>query len=270
MLEKRYQPQKIEKRLYCAWERGGYFTPKIIKNQKPFTIIMPPPNANAPLHIGHAVFVTVEDILIRYHRMLGQPSLWLPGADHAGILTQVVFERKLAQQGKTRYDLGREKFFTAIMKFTLKNKKVMENQLRTLGASCDWTRNAFTLDPKFSRPIYTVFKKLYDQKLIYRDERMINWCPRCQTALSDLEVEHQEIKSKLWYLRYPLQTRNQFITVATTRPETMLGDTAVAVHPQDKRYQKLIGKMVVLPLMGKFLLLLIQPLILSLAPALSK
>lgn len=251
-MEKAYNPQKVEGKIYRFWEKGSWFTPKIKPKKKPFTIIMPPPNANAPLHVGHAMFVTIEDILIRFHRMLGQPTLWLPGADHAGILTQVVFERKLAKEEKTRHDLGRKKFFTEIMKFTLNNKKVMENQLRALGASCDWTRNSFTLDPKFDEPIYTIFKKLYDQGLIYRDERMINWCPRCQTALSELEVEHKETKSKLWYIRYPLKSgKKRFITVATTRPETMLGDTAVAVSPQDKRYKNLIGKTAILPLMNR-------------------
>ncbi len=250
-MDKTYQPQKVENRIYSLWEKGGYFTPKIDKTKKPFTIIMPPPNANAPLHIGHGLVITLEDIMIRYHRMKGNPTLWLPGADHAGILTQVTFERKLAEKGKTRYDLGRKEFFSTMMKFTLKNKKTMEDQTRALGASCDWTRNSFTLDPEFDEPIYTIFKKLYDQKLIYRDERMINWCSRCQTALSDLEVIRKETKSKLWLIRYPLQFRNQFITVATTRPETMLGDTAVAVNPKDKRYKDLIGRAAILPLMHR-------------------
>lgn len=250
-MEKRYNPQKVEEKIYKFWEKKGYFTPKIIRGKKPFTLIMPPPNANAPLHVGHGLVVTIEDIMVRYHRMLGQPTLYLPGADHAGILTQVTFERKLASEGKTRHDLGRNKFFAEIMKFTLTNKKTMENQVRALGTSCDWTRNSFTLDPKFEEPIYTVFKKLYSQKLIYRDERMINWCPRCETALSDLEVEHKETKSRLWHIRYPLQSGKKFITVATTRPETMLGDTAVAVNPKDKRYKNLAGKTVILPLMNR-------------------
>lgn len=250
-MEKRYNPQKVEDKIYKFWEKGGWFTPKIIQGKKPFTLIMPPPNANAPLHVGHSLVVTVEDVMVRYHRMLGQPTLYLPGADHAGILTQVTFERKLASEGKTRHDLGRNKFFAEIMKFTLTNKKTMESQVRALGTSCDWTRNSFTLDPKFDEPIYTVFKKLYSQKLIYRDERMINWCPRCETALSDLEVEHKETKTRLWHIRYPLQSGKKFITVATTRPETMLGDTAVAVNPKDKRYKNLTGKTAILPLMNR-------------------
>ncbi|HUS59759.1 MAG TPA: valine--tRNA ligase [Nevskiaceae bacterium] len=250
-MEKTYQPQKVEEKIYKFWEKGGYFTPKIIRGKKPFTIIMPPPNANAPLHVGHGLVITLQDIMIRRHRMLGQPTLWLPGADHAGILTQVTFERKLAEKNQTRYDLGRRKFFAEILKFTLANKKTLENQIRALGASCDWTRNSFTLDSKFDKPIYTVFKKLYRQKLIYRNERMVNWCSRCQTALSDLEVEHKETETKLWYLRYPLKTSGKFIVVATTRPETMLGDTAVAVNSQDKRFKNLIGKTAILPLMNR-------------------
>ncbi|MBM4402242.1 MAG: valine--tRNA ligase, partial [Candidatus Cloacimonetes bacterium] len=264
-IPKRPNFDAYEPRIYQMWEKAGYFIPRPplaardkLPKKRPFTIIMPPPNANAPLHIGHALFVTIEDILIRYHRMLGEESLWLPGADHAGILTQVVFERKLESEGKTRYDLGREKFFAECMKFTLKNKKIMENQLRALGASCDWTRNFFTLDAKFDSLIYETFKKLYDDGLIYRGKRMINWCPRCQTALSDLEVEHSERIAKLYSIRYPLKLKTEnsklktdYITVATTRPETMLGDTAVAVNPKDKRYKNLIGKVVNLPLVDR-------------------
>lgn len=251
-MEKTYQPQKVEKKIYAFWEKGGFFNPKINKKKKPFTIIMPPPNANAPIHVGFGVNVSVEDLMIRYHRMNGQPTLWLPGADHAGILTQVVYERKLAEKGKNRHNLGRKKFFKEVMKFTLNNKKIMQAQIKALGASCDWTRDCFTLDPKFDEPIYTLFKKLFNDGLIYRNERMVNWCPRCQTALSELEVIHKETQSKLWYLRYPFKSENKkFITVATTRPETMLGDTAVAVNPKDKRYQNLIGKSVILPLMNR-------------------
>jgi valyl-tRNA synthetase len=245
-MEKVYQPQKYEEKIYHLWEKKGYFTPTVDKKKKPFCIIMPPPNANAPLHVGHALFVTLEDILIRYHRMKGKPTLWLPGADHAGILTQVVFEKELAKQGLSRFDLGREKFFQACMKFTQKNKKIMYAQLRRLGASCDWKREKFTLDPKVSRLINQTFKKMRNDGLIYQGKRIINWCPRCQTALSDLEVQYQEKKAKLYHIKY-----GKSVVVATTRPETMLGDTAVAVHPQDKRYQDLLGKAVILPLVGR-------------------
>jgi len=249
-MDKVYNHKKTEEKWYSFWEKSGFFTPKIEKKKKPFSIIMPPPNANGELHIGHAAFVTLEDILTRYHRMRGEPTLWLPGADHAGILTQVVFERELEKQGKTRFDLGRKKFFQETYKFTMKNKKHMENQLKRLGASCDWSREKFTLDPDVSKIVYQTFKKLYDDGLIYRGERIINWCTRCGTALSDLEVEHVETTGKLWYIKYPIKNSN-FITVATTRPETMLGDTAVAVNPNDMRYKKLVGQYAILPLVGR-------------------
>jgi valyl-tRNA synthetase len=280
-MEKIYDHRKTETKWYQFWERSGFFAPKVNPKKNPYTIIMPPPNANGELHVGHATFIAIEDILIRYHRMKGDPSLWLPGADHAGILTQVVFERELEKQGKTRFDLGREEFFKQTYAFTMKNKKHMESQLKALGASCDWTRGKFTLDPKITKAVYTTFKKLYDDGLIYRGERIINWCIRCGTALSDLEVEHEERKGKLWYIKYPIKnskrkaqsakvlgtkvTQNaqysaasdagieyeRFIVVATTRPETMLGDTAVAVNPDDKRYKNLVGQIVTLPLMNR-------------------
>ncbi len=242
---------KDQEKIYQKWEKGGYFTPKIDKKKKPFTIIMPPPNANGALHIGHAVFVTLEDIMIRYNRMLGNPTLWLPGADHAGIQTQVVYEKKLKKEGKSRYDLGREKFYKQTYQFTMENKKTMENQLKKLGASCDWTRNHFTLEPEISKSVFKTFKKLYDDGLIYRDKRIINWCPRCSTALSDIEVIYEQMNAKLTFIKYPLKDTSSFITVATTRPETMLGDTAIAVNPKDKRYQKLIGKTAIIPIINR-------------------
>lgn len=247
-MDKVYKHQEVEKKWYEIWERNGSFIPKIDPTKSPFSIIMPPPNANGSLHIGHAMFLTIEDLMIRYHRMKGYPTLWLPGADHAGILTQVVFERKLEkEEGKTRYDLGREQFFTRCMEFTLSNKKVMENQMKAIGASCDWSRKSFTLDPKFNKPIYLTFKKLYDDDLLYRAERMINWCPRCSTALSDLEVIYKEQKDPLYYIHY-----GPFV-LATVRPETKFGDTAIAVHPKDMRYKKWIGQEIeVEGLLGKF------------------
>jgi len=236
-MDKVYKHQDVEKKWYTLWENRGYFTPRQTLGKPPFTIIMPPPNANGSLHIGHAMFLTLEDIMIRYHRMIGDPTLWLPGADHAGILTQVVFERKLEkEEGKSRYDLGRQEFFRRCMEFTLTNKKVMESQMKAMGASCDWTRKSFTLDPRFNKPIYLTFKKLYDDGLLYRAERMINWCPRCATALSDLEVIYREQKDPLYFLKY-----GPFV-LATVRPETKFGDTAVAVHPKDKRYKSWIGR----------------------------
>ncbi|HEX7455860.1 MAG TPA: valine--tRNA ligase [Candidatus Nanoarchaeia archaeon] len=256
-MDKVYNHKEIESKWYGFWEKNGFFTPKMDKKKNPYVIIMPPPNANGELHIGHATFIAVEDVLARFHRMAGDPTLWLPGADHAGILTQVVYERELEKKGKTRFDLGREEFFAQTYEFSMKNKKHMEAQLRALGASCDWTREKFTLNPEISKAVYTTFKKLYDDGLIYRGERIINWCGRCGTVLSDLEVEHEEKKGKLWFIKYPLKNSSvkvqmsKFITVATTRPETMLGDTAVAVNPKDSRYKKLIGQIVILPLMNR-------------------
>src|SRR4030042_5866276 len=204
-MEPVYNHKEIENKWYQYWEGEAYFTPHINNHKKPYVIIMPPPNANGELHIGHATFIAIEDILIRFHRMKGDPALWLPGADHAGILTQVVFERELEKQGKNRFDLGREEFFKQTYDFTMKNKNHMEDQLKALGASCDWSRGKFTLDPKITLAVYTTFKNLYDEGLIYRGERIINWCIRCGTALSDLEVEHEERKGKLWYIKYPIK-----------------------------------------------------------------
>ncbi|MBU4369394.1 valine--tRNA ligase [Patescibacteria group bacterium] len=241
-METTYKPRNIESKIYKMWEKGGYFTPPINYSKKPFVIIMPPPNANGILHIGHAVFVTIEDIMIRYHRMKGEPTLWLPGADHAGIMTQVVYEKELAKQGKTRFDLGRKEFYKQTYEFTMKNREIMENQLRRLGASCDWSGKKFTLESKISKAVYYTFKKMYNDGLIYRGERIINWCPRCKTALSDLEVKYENRSTKLTFINYPIEDSKDFITVATTRPETMLGDTAVAVNPEDKRYKNLLKK----------------------------
>ncbi|OGB74274.1 valine--tRNA ligase [candidate division Kazan bacterium RBG_13_50_9] len=247
-----FKPQEAEQKIYRAWEESGLFTPNIDKNKKPYVITMPPPNAYDQLHIGHALFVTLEDIMIRYHRLRGEPTLWLPGADHAGIASQVFFEKILKkEEGKTRYDLGRAEFVKRLREFVLDKRAVMENQLKRLGASCDWTRKKFTLDPDVSEAVYHIFKKMCEEGLIYRGERIINWCPRCATGLSDLEVEHQETEGQLTYIKYPLEDGSGFVTVATTRPETMLGDTAVAVNPKDKRFKDLIGKTLILPLMER-------------------
>ena len=250
-MDKIYKSAGVENEWYSFWEKSGFFTPTIDSKKQPYTIIMPPPNANGELHVGHAAFITIEDILTRYHRMNGQPTLWLPGADHAGIQTQVVYEKILAKNGQRRQDLGREEFSKQLLAFTMKNKKHMEDQLKALGASCDWSRERFTLEPEITKAVYTTFKRMYDEGLIYKGERIINWCIRCGTALSDLEVEHQEKDGKLWFINYPIKGLEEKITVATTRPETMLGDTAVAVHPTDKRYKTLIGKIVTLPLMNR-------------------
>jgi valyl-tRNA synthetase len=246
-----YEPGKIEKKWYDFWLKQGYFTPKIDSNKKPFVIIMPPTNVTGELHLGHALTATLEDIMVRWHRMKGEPALWLPGTDHAGIATQVVVERQLAKQGRTKDEIGREEFTELTWEWANKSRGNIRRQHQLLGASCDWTREKFTLDEGPSKAVCTAFVRLYDKGLIYRGERMINWCPRCQTALSDLEVEHKDIVGHLYYIRYPLTQSKGFVTVATTRPETFLGDTAVAVNPQDKRYKNLIGKSVTLPIIDK-------------------
>jgi valyl-tRNA synthetase len=248
---KAYEPGKIEKRWYDLWLKQGYFTPEINHKKKPFVIIMPPTNVTGELHLGHALTATVEDIMVRWHRMKGEPTLWLPGTDHAGIATQVVVERQLAKQGQTKEQIGREKFTSLTWEWANKSREDIRYQHQLLGASCDWTRERFTLDDGPSKAVRTAFVHLYNKGLIYRGERMINWCPRCRTALSDLEVDHKDIVGHLYYIRYPLTGSEGFVTVATTRPETFFGDTAVAVNPEDKRYKKLIGKYVTLPIIDK-------------------
>ena len=234
-MDKTYDPQAVEGAIYRMWEAGGYFTPKIDPKKKPFTIILPPPNANADLHVGHAMYV-VEDIMIRYHRMKGDPTLWLPGADHAGFETQFVYEKHLAKQGKSRFDFDRETLYRDIWNFVAENRGKMENQLRRLGFSLDWSRNTFTLDPAVIAVVYKTFKKLYDDGLVYRDARLVNYCTKCGTGFSDLEVKHVEQTDPLYYMKY-----GPFV-LATVRPETKFGDTAVAVNPKDKRYKKWVGK----------------------------
>jgi len=234
-----YEPNIVETEIYRKWEESGFFNPdnlKLKKGVKPFTIIMPPPNANGALHVGHALFVTLEDIMIRFQRMRGKKTLWLPGADHAGFETQVVFDKKLEKEGKKRSDFSRDELYQKIWDFTQENKKVMENQLRKLGASCDWSREKFTLDPDIVEKVEDTFIALYNDGLIYRGNRIVNWCVKHQTTLSDLEVRYEERTDPLYYVKYgPLE-------LATVRPETKFGDTAVAVNPKDKRYKHLIGK----------------------------
>jgi len=250
-IPKAYEPGKVERKWYNFWLEQGYFTPKIDLNKKPFVIIMPPPNVTGELHLGHALTTTLEDIMTRWHRMIGEPTLWLPGTDHAGIATQVVVEQELAKQGLTKANLGREGFLKVTWEWVKRSREAINQQHQMLGASCDWTRERFTLDAGPSRAVRTAFVRLYDKGLIYRGERIINWCPRCQTALSDLEVEHKNITGSLYYIRYLLVDEGGFVTVATTRPETFFGDTAVAVNPQDQRYKNLAGKQVILPIVDR-------------------
>ena len=246
-MDKRYDHRKNEAKVYSLWEKSGAFTPKIDKGKKPFTIIMPPPNASDPLHIGHARFVAIQDILVRYHRMRGEPTLWLPGADHAGIETQYVFEKKLAKKGKSRFDYDRETLYKMLWNYSMENKSTMETQLKQLGASCDWSRNKFTLDSDIVKIVYAVFKKLYDDGLLYRGERIVNYCPSCGTSFSQLEVNYVERDDPLYFLDY------ETVTIATTRPETIFADVAIAVNPKDKRYKDLIGKTAKLPIVGRSL-----------------
>jgi len=244
-MDKIWDHKANEEMINALWEKAGVFTPKVDRKKKPFTIIMPPPNANDNLHIGHARFIAVEDVLARYHRMKGEETLWLPGADHAGIETQFVFEKKLKAEGKSRFDFDRDTLYQMIWDYVQTNKGNMESQLKSLGASCDWSRNFFTLDPKIVKIVYHTFKKLSDDGLVYRGERIVNFCPRCGTAYSQLEVDTQERDDNLYYLDY------QTITIATTRPETIFADVAIAVNPKDKRYKDLVGKTATIPLTGK-------------------
>ena len=246
-----YNPNEVEESLYQPWMEKGYFTPEVDHSKKPFVVIMPLPNVTGDLHLGHALTMSLQDILTRWHRMLGEAALWLPGKDHAGIATQVVVERQLASEGKSRQEMGREKFLERMWDWVGLYGGNIEEQLKRMGASCDWSRLVFTLDPGPSRAVRTAFVDLYDKGLIYRGERIINWCIRCSTALSDLEVEYEEEDGSLYYVKYLLEDGEGSITVATTRPETMFGDTGVAVHPEDPRYQPLLGRNVILPLANR-------------------
>ena len=251
-LDKTYDPSAIEAALYAAWEDDGCFKAGREPEGKPYTIVIPPPNVTGSLHMGHALNNTLQDILCRFERMRGRDVLWQPGTDHAGIATQMVVERQLAEEGNaTRRDMGRDAFIARVWKWKEESGSTITGQLRRLGASCDWSRERFTMDDGLSQAVLKVFVALYEQGLIYKDKRLVNWDPGLLTAISDLEVVQKEVNSHMWHFNYPLADGSGHITVATTRPETMLGDTGVAVHPEDPRYQKLIGKHVVLPIVGR-------------------
>ncbi len=258
-LPKTYDFKSAEARIYAMWEVGGYFKPWNDPNKpgfnpniRPFVISIPPPNVTGELHLGHAMFVSMEDLMIRYHRMKGYPTLWVPGTDHAGIATQLMVERALAAEGLTREQLGREKFLERVWQWKEKYGNIITQQIRRLGASCDWDRERFTLDPGLSRAVREAFVRLYEKGLIYRGPRLINWSPGLRTAVSDLEVEYSEEQVTLYYFKYMLADGNgEYIPVATIRPETILGDTAVAVHPEDERYRRYIGRRVVVPILGR-------------------
>jgi len=250
-LDKSYNPEGVEDKWYEYWTNGNLFTADPASGAAPYSIVIPPPNVTGSLHMGHALNAVLQDVLARWRRMSGFDVLWVPGMDHAGIATQNVVERKLASDGEDRHRLGRAAFIERVWTWKGEYGGRIIHQLKKLGASCDWSRERFTLDEGLSKAVVEVFVSLYEQGLIYRDNRLINWCPRCRTALSDIEVEHEDLDGKLTYIRYPLDDQSGHIIVATTRPETMLGDTAVAVHPDDARYSGMIGKMIALPLTGR-------------------
>ena len=250
-LAKRFDPADFEQRIYAQWEKGEFFTPDLDRERPKFSIVIPPPNVTGRLHIGHALVNTLQDIIVRWKRMSGFNTLWLPGTDHAGISTQLMVERDLASQGISRVSLGREKFVERVWQWKEKYGHEIIEQLKRLGASADWTRLRFTLDEGLSRAVRHVFVKLYEDGLIYRDLAIVNWCPSCQTAISDVEVDFREQTSKLYEIDYPIAGSDRHLTVATTRPETMLGDTALAVHPSDERYRDLIGRQAILPIANR-------------------
>ncbi len=251
-INKTYEPQSVEKRLYKKWQDNGYFHAEPDENKKPFCIVIPPPNVTGQLHMGHALDETLQDILIRFKRMQGYSALWIPGTDHAGIATQIKVEEHLRKtEGLTRHDLGREKFLERVWDWKNQFGDRIINQLKSLGSSCDWERERFTMDEGCSRAVREVFVSLYEKGMIYKGNRIINWCPKCRTALSDAEVEYSEQAGHFWYIKYPVKGENTFLTIATTRPETLLGDTAVAVNPADERFAHLVGKTLILPLVGR-------------------
>ena len=251
MMDKRFDSKSIEKKWYKKWLESGTFASDNKSSKLPYVIMMPPPNVTGSLHIGHALTFTIQDILIRFHRMLGYDVLWQPGTDHAGIATQMVVERELAKSDITRNSLGRDKFIEKVWEWKEHSGGEITKQLRALGASPDWEKERFTMDEGLSKAVNYVFVKLYKEGLIYRDKRLVNWDPKLSTAISDLEVEQKEMEGNFWYFNYPIEDSDEFLTIATTRPETMLGDTAVAVNPDDERYQHLKGKNVILPILNK-------------------
>ncbi len=268
-LSKAYNPKEVEGRIYKLWEKSGFFNPDKLpgKRKKTYTIVIPPPNITGELHMGHALNAIIQDVLIRWKRLQGFKTLWLPGTDHAGIAAQNILEKELKKEGKTRFDLGREKFIERTWKWMERYGNIILEQFKKLGSSCDWSRARFTLDRDYSKAVRHAFLHYYKKGWLYKGKRVINWCPRCQTSLSDLELEYKKERGKLWYIRYPLKRqgakgkRQKYITVATTRPETMLGDQAIAVNPKDKRYKNLVGKKTILPLTTREIPIITDPLV---------
>lgn len=252
-MENKFIPVDIESKMYKNWEEKGYFKCKIDKSKKPFTIVMPPPNVTGKLHMGHALDQTVQDIFIRYHRLKGTPTLWIPGTDHASIATEVKVVEKLKKSGITKDMIGRDGFLEEAWNWKNEYGNEIKHQIRKLGSSCDWEKERFTMDEMCSEAVLEVFERLYNKGYIYRGERIVNWCPHCKTSISETEVDYEESNSKLWHIRYQIEGTNEYLVVATTRPETILGDTAVAVNPRDERYKHLVGKNVILPIVNKLI-----------------
>ncbi|MGB4472716.1 MAG: class I tRNA ligase family protein, partial [Limnochordia bacterium] len=251
-LAKVYDPKQVEDKWYQYWEQNGYFHAEVDPGREPFCIVIPPPNVTGQLHMGHALDETYQDILIRWKRMQGYNAMWLPGTDHAGIATQARVEEHIRKtEGLTRHDLGREEFLKRVWQWKEQYGDLIVKQLKKLGSSCDWDRLRFTMDEGCSRAVREVFVRLYEKGLIYQGNYSVNWCPHCSTTLSDIEVDHEEVEGKLYYINYPFTDGSGHVQVATTRPETMLGDTAVAVSPDDPRFQHLIGKKVIVPLVNR-------------------
>ncbi|HOX92168.1 MAG TPA: class I tRNA ligase family protein, partial [Spirochaetales bacterium] len=247
-LAKAYDPKDFEDRVYAAWKSEGHFKPAAPNGKKPFVVVIPPPNVTGVLHVGHGLNNSLQDILVRYHRMSGRPTLWVPGTDHAGIATQHVVEKKLREKGLRRRDMGREAFIAETWKVKDEHHAIITRQLEKIGASCDWSRERFTLDEGLSKAVREVFVRLFDKGLIYRGKYLVNWCCSCGTALADDEVEHEDKQGAMYRIRYPYADGSGFIEIATTRPETLLGDAAVAFNPSDDRYKHLAGKLLSLPL----------------------
>ncbi len=250
-IPKAYEPAEVEGKWYAYWEENRYFHAEVNPEREPFTIVIPPPNVTGSLHLGHALNNSLQDFIIRRKRMQGYETLWLPGTDHAAIATHAVVERALAEEGTNRWEIGREAFLERVWQWVDKYGGTIITQLKRMGCSCDWERERFTMDEGCSRAVREVFVRFYEEGLIYQGYYIVNWCPRCLTAISDIEVEHEDTEGKLWYIRYDVKDTGEPIYVATTRPETMLGDTAVAVNPRDSRYRHLVGKTVILPLLGR-------------------
>ena len=247
----KYDHSIQEKKIYDFWESKNLFKPVKQKSNKKFSVVIPPPNVTGRLHMGHALNNSLQDVLVRFYRMNGFETLWQPGTDHAGIATQAVVEKNLAREGINKNDIGRDKFIEKVWAWKAESGDLILDQLKKLGCSCDWSRSRFTMDEDLSKAVIKVFVSLYNKKLIYKDKKLVNWDTKLQTAISDLEVIQQEVQSQLYYIKYPIEKTNDFITIATTRPETMMGDTAIAVNPKDKRFKSTVGKFVVIPIVNR-------------------